>query len=126
MSITYEMVSWNLELLYILLGYTNDIKGHCIRNPEAKNAIHTRHVMFDESTMFKRLQDLFDSPNLREKTKEMVIVPTYQPKSRVIIIGDKENAIDEKSNNILRSSSSNESDVMTLERIWFMVEPMVI
>lgn len=96
---------------YVLLGFTDGIIGYL--------ASIKRRILSTEdmSPLMSRLclsilQDLSDSSGLLgKKPKEMKIILTFQPRSRVVTINDKENAVDEISHDILYSSSSSESDV---------------
>ena len=45
-----------------LLGYTDGIKGYRIWNPVTRKVIHSRHVTFDESIMFKSTHDQQPAP----------------------------------------------------------------
>ncbi|KAI3702400.1 hypothetical protein L6452_28138 [Arctium lappa] len=55
-----------------LLGYTDGIKGYRIWNPVTRKVIHSRHVTFDESIMFK-------SNHNRQPTPEPEIISYVSP-----------------------------------------------
>ena len=95
----------------MLMGYTDGIKGYRIRNPVDRKIVYSRHVTFDEPTMFNPKEKLPTTTKDSDRPKEIEKVLVFQPNSRVVVDAVEENTVDETSQDSPQVPSSSAGDV---------------